>query len=183
MAYESFYWRNLIRRDLVYLSKKMKMKHHEVEANIDEHFSYVEIKIMTTAYALRKLADTHKLPDITLNKLVKAQIYRRKVSEPPRAYGDMEKEFDFNTRKAGTIKLRDLCNQIIHSYIFQAMGSRTKAFNSFFVVSDYSRNKYVYEVSLSTFIKATNWAINSYVTNATAKYNTKLGKWIYESKN
>ncbi len=179
MAYESHYWRQILKRDLTYLNKKITLTHKEVGDRIDEHFSYVEIKLMTTAYVIRKLADSGKLPDNTLNKAVSVICYNRNKSEPSRPFIDIEREYNFNSKSVTALPLRDICNQIIHSYILQVVGNNKRAFSEFWVTSDFNKEYYLYEISLKQYIKTLRQVANIQVTKLTTSFDEKKGKWIY----
>lgn len=177
MAYESHYWRKIIKKEAVYLKKKLKLSHKDIEDNIDEHFSYVEIKIMTLAYIARKLADSHKLPDNTLQRKVELIIHP--VTGKLKSFFDFEGEYDLVVEKNTELKIRDICNQIIHSYVLQAVGNRTKAFKYFWFVSDTNKNKGLYKIEIDRFIKIMLEIANSEVMKMTMHYDKKTGKRVY----
>lgn len=182
MAYESRYWRTILKRDLTYLLKKTDLSHEEVEKDLDRHFSLVEIKIMTTAYIIRKLADSRKIPDLTLNKLVKVKNFSPRSDENPRPYVDLFKEYDLGNFSYKKITIRELCNQVIHSYVLQAIGDQRFAFTTFFVVSDRDSQSGLFEVSIKSFVEWGREVAEQYISKSEAKFDKVEGKWIYRNE-
>lgn len=182
MAYESFYWRTILKRDLTYLLKKTGMSHDEVEADLDRHFSFVEIKIMSAAYVIRKLADSNKLPDNALKKNLKVKSYPTQADYQPRAYVDIFKEYNLDKAEYKKISLRELCNQIIHSYVLQAVGDSKKAFTAFWVVSDRDYKSGLLEVSIKSFVELGREVADKHVTKVEARFDEAKGKWTYKNE-
>lgn len=152
MAYESYYWRKIIKKEVLYLQKKLLLSHREIEKKIDEHFSYVEIKIMSLAYIARKLADTNKLPDKTLRQKVKLILYPA-TGDNERLYVDIEREFGLSTPVEAVLSVRNICNQIIHSYVLQVVGNTKYSFRYIWFVSHDHKHKGLYCIKISKFLK------------------------------
>lgn len=180
MAYESFYWRSILKRDLTYLLKKTEMSHDEVETDLNRHFSFVEIKIMTVAYIIRKLADSNKLPDNVLKKNLTLTSYPIRTNHKPRAFVDIFKEYDLDKPQSKKISLRELCNQIIHSYVLQADGDSDKAFTEFWVVSDRDSRSGLTEIPIKSFVEWGREVTNKHVTKMEARFDEEKDKWIYK---
>lgn len=176
MVYESYFWRRLIKRDITYLRKKLKLTHKQVKDNLDEHFSYVEIKLMTLAYVGRKLADTKKLPDATLNGVIKLKIYPA-TGDNKRLFFDFEKEFDLNKPSEARLTIRQICNQMIHSYFLQAVGSSRRAFKHVWFVSDYHRSKGLYSIEIEKFLRIMDSVRLRYVTSIKT-FRNKTGEIV-----
>jgi len=179
MSYESYYWRKIIKRDIRYLENKLKLKHKDIEDNLEEHSSNVEIKFMTLSYVARKLADSHKLPDKTLEKKIKTVVYSRS-KKARRVFGSIDKEYDFETFSVGEIKMRDLCNQVIHSYVLESSGTTRRAFRYLLFVSDRAKDNGLNQVDMKDFIKVMKQVAESYVTSFNSEYDSGKEEWTYE---
>lgn len=182
MAYESVYWRKTLKRDLTNLLKKTEMSLGEVETDLDRHFSFVEIKIMTVAYILRKLADSNKLPDNALKKNLNVISYPVQINRHPRAFVDIFEEYDLDKPQSKKISLRELCNQIIHSYVLQAVGDSDKAFTAFWVVSDRDSKSGLIEIPIKSFVAWGREVTDKHVTKMEARFDEAKSKWIYKRK-
>jgi len=178
MAYESHYWRQILKREVRYLDKKLKLTHRETEKNLDKHFSEVEIRIMTLAYIIRKLSDTEKLPDAVLVKSIKLVLYPRITDFSRRSFVDIEREYNLDKQSVSFLTLRELCNQIIHSYILQAVGSSRRTFKYLWFVSDYKRDSGLYQITIAQFLKLVHTVSDSHVSKMTATYDMEKGDWI-----
>lgn len=181
MAFESYFWRKSLNRDISYLEKKLRLSHKEIEKNIDKHFSTLEIKIMEISYAVRKLADTYKIPDGLLDEKIKMNFYPRSTNQK-RAFVDIEKEYNLKKTLGAELKIREVCNQIIHSYIFQSTGNSRRAFTHILFVSDRDQDEGLYSLDLKSFLKKVSKIVNTQVTKISAEYDKKKGVWKYSRK-
>lgn len=178
MAYESYYWRQIIKRDTKYLENKLKLSHKDIEMDVDKNFSEVEIRLMTLAYIIRKLADTHKLPDKTLRRKINVNMYARVKDFKRRSFADIEREYDLKIKTERSLSLREVANQIIHSYILQTIGSSRRAFKYLWFVSDRNRDGGLYEIKIKKLLKEFRFVADSHVTQIRSVYDSEKGDWI-----
>ena len=128
-------------------------------------------------YIVRKLIESKKLP----NRLVSTKITGRKFPNNGRPVHLMNTHkfyeyYDFDNGKTEKFDLRFLINQIIHSYIFspdfnlnEDNGEMTLSAIHF--CSDDQRNKWIYELKLSTVIGLFDKIGNSHVTNSSMTFD------------
>ena len=74
--------------------------------------------------------------------------------------------------------MRDLCNQLIHSYVFMPLtSSKTGPVKSILFTSDRQRNNFLYEVSLATLSDVLRTVGNDYPSNSEWKFDSKSGDY------
>ncbi len=172
MSFESIYWKKDLKRDISFILKKMDINLDQIENDekFEQIFSTIEIKLFIIAYSLRKLIDTKKVID----KLSDAQL---KVSAYPKNSKRLtlmnnhrfEEQYDFNKKQEKKLKIRYICNQIIHSYIFQLVGYKSKIFYVFFN-SDDQKNKYLFKIKIKDFLKIVEKFANNYPSSISMVY-------------
>ncbi len=182
MSFESHYWRAMIARELRLLEKKSRLTHSDIpDEKLEEEFSKLEIKVMTLAYAARKLADAGKLPDAALAKQMPL-IKHPRIGDSYRGYLSFADEYDLEVGEQARLSLREICNQIIHSYVLQALGNRQRAFKSIAFVSDRDRRNGLYELEIAAFIKLMWHVHGSWVTRMDSTYDSSTDTWRQERK-
>lgn len=178
MAYESFYWKTVMARELKYIERKMLLTHRDIEGDLDAEFSKMEIKIMTLAYVVRKLSDSGKLPDDTLSKRIKVTRYPR-TTHPAIIFTDFEREYDLTQPASMYLDTRRICNQIIHSYVLELIGNSRRVFRYLLFVSDQDKKKGLYELSMRDFVNMIEHVRTATVASIDARYDVVSDKWIY----
>jgi hypothetical protein len=173
MIYESHYWKI----ELVKLSKKLTNRIPYKRFWTDAQNGAFEKEIMIGFYIVRKLIESKKLP----NRLVSTKIPGRKFPNSGTTVHLMNTHrfydhYDFDNGKTEKLDLIFLINQIVHSYIFspdfdinEDNGEMTLSAIHF--CSDDQRNKWIYELSLSTVIDLFAKIGNSHVTNSSMTFD------------
>lgn len=175
MSFESVYWKSNLKKDVSFIVNKMDINFDEIDDNkFEQLFSKVEIKIFIIAYSLRKLMDTNKVSDNLSNAAIKVNKFP-KNSKKLTAMNNhrLEEQYDFKKRIENKLYIRDVCNQIIHSYTFQLTGFRKKIFYIFFN-SDHQKNKYLYQVKINDFLKVVLKFSNNYPKKISYTYCNTL---------
>ena len=176
MSFESFYWKKILKRDVSFIIKKMDINLNEIEDNdkLEQIFSTVEIKIFIIAYSLRKLIDTRKVSDKLSNIQIKTLAYPKKSKKITfKTNYRFDEHYDFDKKIETKLLIRDVCNQIIHSYIFQLIIYRNKIFYTFFN-SDYNKNKYLFKLKIKDFLKVVMKFSNNYPQHISMIYCKKM---------
>jgi hypothetical protein len=133
--------------------------------------------MMIGFYVIRKLIESQKLP----SALVSTKLSGRKF---PNNGADVHlmnthrfyEHYDFENGKTEKFDLRFLVNQIIHSYIFSPVfdvnenDGEMELFGIHFC-SDDQRNKWIFELKLSTVIALFDKVGNGNVTKASLMYD------------
>lgn len=179
MAFESKYWKNIIKRDIAYI-KKIIAKNVDTYKNddkLEEAFSKVEIKIFNIAYALRKLSDTRKVSDKLANSSYKIDSYPKTKKRITHMNNHrLDEHYDFSKKIELEMKIRDICNKIIHSYIFQLIISRKK-FTYIDFTSDHTKSKYLLSFKINRFLQVAEKFANSYPSKSTMIFDAKIGDY------
>ena len=114
----------------------------------------IERDFIVSAYAMRKLVDSHSLPE----ELRQRQIPVRRfdlISSPPDLLdpADIADAYDIENGRRSTLSVANLCHEIVHSFVFAFFyGETADLFDGVYVSSDRDSNKYVYLVLASDFI-------------------------------
>ncbi len=182
MAFESYYWRKNIRRDISEIRKIMLIDLNSLEGEkIDEIFSKVEIKIFMMAFSIRKLLETRKLPDSVLDVSIKATKFKRNA-ERAGWFFDFNKLFDFTKPTKEDLKLKFFLNQIIHSYVFQASSTQKGNLSYLYFTSDNKKNEWLYYIRLETLLKFIEKISEQNVTRTQTEYVEKTGEYITKTR-
>ncbi|GAA1029778.1 hypothetical protein GCM10009565_62350 [Amycolatopsis albidoflavus] len=114
----------------------------------------VERDIMVSAYALRKLKESRKLSDAMDVKRV--TVLRHELTGRVPDVWDRHQIWESYNLEGGTevvIGLSELCNQIVHSWVWVLSADElTGLFDGVFVSSDRERKKYLYFIPLGVLI-------------------------------
>lgn len=113
-----------------------------------------ERHVFTGAYAIRKLAESHKLSTGFLDAPIEVKAYSptRKGFSPVRLM-EVEDYFAMADPVQRTLPVRRLVNMLIHSLVFiEVLGVRRRC-DGFLVTSGHEQRKGLYEVRLSDFVR------------------------------
>lgn len=113
----------------------------------------VERDIMTSAYAVRKLDESRKVSDRLAARQWSVVEYKV-IGRPPDLWGRFE-PWEYYDLKAGASISRDmrqLCNQIIHSWVWMISATEGDDFDGIFVSSDRQRRKSLYFIHVDVLI-------------------------------
>jgi hypothetical protein len=152
MAFESYYWKKDLKRDISYIQKKIDIKVSGLEGDkFDEHFSKIEIKLFLMAFSVRKLLESQRLPDSAKNLKLKCIKYSRNSRIQSLSF-DYEKMYDFDRPVKTNLTLVSLLNQFIHAHVFQVISNRNGHIRYVFVTSDREKGKFLYFLEIKDFL-------------------------------
>jgi len=128
---------------------------------------------------VRKLIEAEKIS--TDNKSLKVSCYitpsngknvhRFNIASADRLY-------DFTKTRKSKLKLFDLCNQVIHSYIFDPTFDQELNLVGFWVSSDYKRHTALYNFILQDIIDVLELLGKDYPNYMTSSYNIKKRDYV-----
>ena len=106
---------------------------------------------MVGFFYVRKLIESRKLSREFADRQVKATSYPAKGTHIHfmNFHRDVNELFDLNSPKSIRIKIEDLANQVIHSYM-SYLSISENGFAGILVASDRTRNKELFEISKRT---------------------------------
>jgi len=169
MIWESYYWKS----DLIKTAKKLKNRLNQKKW-FDSSFANAEKEIMISAFMIRKLFDSNKIEKEIETRVVDAIYYKSNGKEMywtsnlfPGDYYDLENPIETK------ISLRNICNQIIHSYVFALIMTESNQLKSFWFVSDFNKAKQLVEVNINVYIKILDYIGNYWPINEYYHYNSE----------
>ncbi|MBP7799555.1 MAG: hypothetical protein KA072_13115 [Thermoanaerobaculaceae bacterium] len=145
---ESHYWRVELKNDLAWLRKHQKYRRWS-----EKQLVLFERKLILVAFQVRSLLDHLKVNDQARCACMPVLRFR-KVGERPFTRlgpGWPEDRFDMEYPEKSNLPVVAVCNQLIHHYWMQT-ASEQQRFYSMLVFSDYSRNKWAYELKITDLL-------------------------------
>ena len=168
MIWQSSYWKKDLLKIADILEKRTNQKKWFDASNAN-----AEKEIMISAFMIRKLFESRKIDSAIENKLIKITKYKangKKISVlrrlSPERYFDMEKAI------SSTISVKDIYNNIIHSYVFQLLFI-DKEFKYFCIASDRNRFRFMFEIKVIDYIN---------ILKEIGNYWPKSELWVYDDE-
>ncbi len=181
MVYESYPWKqDLLRR------KRLFLKYNTVEQferNEEATYTVLEKAVFYSAFIIRKLIDCHgKLSDDADQYVIRTKefIPLKEVNAINR-WPD-EDTHDWEHYQQRTVKGKDICNWLIHSYMFFFDFNEEGTIEGFFVTSDYDRNKSLFYVDIGDWLEYLTFVANDYVVAMDSHYDQSARDYIYTMK-
>lgn len=176
MAFESYYWKKDIKRDISYIQNKIKLSIRNLSDSVfDEYFSKIEIKLFLMAFSVRKLIESKKLPDSAKHMELKCIKYKRNL-EKQGIISDYEKLYDFDNPIKDKVKILFLLNQFIHSHFFQILPNKKANIEYIFLASDRQKVHCLYSVKIKDFLACMSKVAQMQVTSISARYDPDTGQ-------
>lgn len=180
MIHESYPWkRDLLQR------KRLIQKYNRLELlekEDDKAYTILEKSIFSSAFIIRKLVDCKgKVSDD-----VDQYTFRLKKIVPQKNidllhHWPNEKSHNWGHEEICTALGKDICNWLIHSFVFVLYYDSEKA-ESFGVSSDYDRNKNLYIVSIDDWTKYMEFVGTDYVVAVNMHYDKNKNNYIFTKK-
>lgn len=165
MIWESYEWKTYLKRLLRDLQRKVK--------DADEEVPFlVERNIFIIAFVIRKMIDSHKVTDKVANLSFSFPIFP-KISDRHHDrthHTEDPKYWDLCSKSIGKLKIRDLCNEIIHSDILTWVGGR-HSIEGFFIASDFRAPKRLVKVDFETYFEITSLILDDDITSIQISYD------------
>jgi hypothetical protein len=179
MIWQSYYWKKELLKIADKLDKRINQKKWFEASNAN-----AEKDIMISAFMIRRLYESNKIDKEMFNKTIKICQYKsngKKINLLKRLSPD--NYFDMNKPIFSNLTIKDICNNIIHSYIFILIFN-DKGFNSFWVASDYNKFKFMLEIEMKIYLPILMKVGNFYPKSEIYEYDEKLEdyKIVYNPK-
>lgn len=145
MIFESFPWKQDLRRRKNLIIKYNTAEHFE--KNDDTTYTVIEKAIFYSAFIIRKLIDCGgKLSDESENYSLKVcSVQPLKPVDRLHRWPE-EDSHDWENEKEVVVTGKNVCNWLIHSYMFFVVFNEDGIIDSFSVTSDFDRNKVLYRI-------------------------------------
>ena len=140
MIEESLYWR----RDLQRYARTIEAwRHKSLRRDVD--WARIEHSIMLGFFSIRRLLESYKLSDTTRDMDVQVTQYPFKQGSHLTLlnWSKLDRHYDFAKATDYRLSLRDLSNQVIHSYVFSLASNRRHRLAGMFVSSEFRRRRSV----------------------------------------
>jgi hypothetical protein len=175
VIWESRFWK----ADLLKFAEQLRRARTGTKPFSDAMYVTVEKAVLIGAFVIRRLADSHKLSDATVAMELRTRRF------PATGYGAtlinnhrVEKLFDFTRAAPSRQPLLFLCNQAIHSYVFEPYpDSRGKRVVGLLIASERQRNRAMFAVPLSEIERAFRKVGNDYPTYSYSEFDEKAGDY------
>lgn len=181
MSYESHPWKqDLLRR------KRLIHKYNRAEFLVeddDRAYTVIEKAIFYSAFIIRKLIDCKgKVSDE-----VDQYIFHLKGVRPIKEIDLMHRWPDEDTHnweheEAYTKSGAEICNWLIHSYIFFLSYDENGTIDGFYVSSDYDRNKMLYRIELKDWLAYMDFVGKDYVVAMCMHADEGKKDYVYTRK-
>ena len=117
----------------------------------------LEKHVFLSAFIVRKLFDNHKITDARRAQIVEVGFFRAKtgvLGGVSSAIGKsfLDEVYELESREVRSISVRELANQIIHSFFF-VLESNDVDETFLYFNSDWTKGKFVIEFSLSRYVQ------------------------------
>ena len=181
MIFESYPWKLDLRR-----RKNLLLKYNKAdlfETNEESTYTIIEKAIFYSAFIARKLIDCGgKLSD-------EAENYSMKVYsvQPIKRVDNMhrwpeEDSHDWDNEQETTVVGKNVCNWLIHSYMFYLVFNEDGVVDSFSVTSDFDRNKILYRIPLKAWIDYIEYIATDDIVSLSSHYDPKKEEYVYTRK-
>lgn len=181
MVYESYPWKRDLQR-----RKRLILKYNTVERfdqNDDSTYTVIEKSIFYSAFIIRKLLDCGgKLSDEADLFVIKAKSIKPLVHIDLMQRWPEENSHDWEHEKIVTVAGKDVCNWLIHSYLFFPEFEEGGAIINFCVSSDYDRNKALYKISMQDWLAYVDYIAADDIVGMSSHYDEKADDYIYTRK-
>ena len=181
MIYESYPWKqDLLRR------KRLIQQYNYPELLGDDNdraYTVIEKAIFYSAFIIRKLIDCKGKVSDEVDKYsftIKGLQPEKEVNFMNRwpENGKYDWEHEVTYTKPGT----DICNWLIHSYVFFFTYDTNERIDGFYVSSDYDRNKVLYWVALKEWIAYMEFVGKDYVVAVDMHFDNHKKDYIFTKK-
>ena len=182
MIYESYPWKqDLLRR------KRLIIKYNRTdllyEDNDDRAHTIIEKAVFYSAFIIRKLIDCKvKVSDDVDNYKFKLKAVRPLKNVNLLHRWPDENTHDWANQITYTKSGADICNWLIHSFIFYFGYDENETIDSFYVSSDFDKNKLLYRIDLKDWITYMDFVGNDSIVAADMHLNSDKKEYELKKK-
>ncbi len=113
----------------------------------------VERDFMVSAYAIGKLIDAFKVSDTLRQRQIPVEQFEWTGSPISYLGLHIEKSYDLEHDHRRTVVVKELCSQIVHSFVFAlSFDESTGLFDGVYVTSDYDKHKHLWLIRATDFM-------------------------------
>ncbi len=173
MIWESSDWKDSLLKTALKISKRVHQKRWT-----ERSFFVFEREIFFAFYSVRKLIEAKKLSDYVVEAKISLQSFKSMGINVTRLNKDkIEELYDLQNPLSESIKLKDLCNQFIHSYIFIPCFGEFDELSGIIFCSDHTRKQKVFELVVVDLVEALRLVGSDYPSSSHYVFDEKLGDY------
>ena len=173
MIWESGDWKDDLLKTALKLSRRIHQKRWS-----ERSFFLFEKEIFFAFYSIRKLIEAKKLSDYVVEAKIPLQSFKTRGLAVTRYNRDrLDELYNIQDTLSESIKLKDICNQFIHSYIFVPSFGELNELESIFFCSDYTRKDKIFKLAIVDLIAALKIVGSDYPSSARYDFDKKLGDY------
>ena len=130
-----------------------------------------------SAYIIRKLFEAKKLSNEVESTVIVSKRFNL-VDRPVDILNrhKVDELFDLDNPRAENLDLIQLCNQLIHSYVFEIGFTGDRQIGGVFFGSDYARKTHCYYISIDQFLKTLTRVSVDQIMSSHRERDTKTGE-------
>ncbi len=149
MIWESCYWKDDLLKSVKWLKEKVISRRRPSEKLLVEF----EKCMFITAYQVRKLIEAKKLSNSLVDSSLPITEYGNIKKVTLMNWHRLDELYDFDAPKTDNISIKNVCNLLIHSYVFVAeQQCLTAPIKGVFFNSDRTRNQFLYHLHINDWI-------------------------------
>jgi len=182
MIYESYPWKQdlLRRKRLIIKYNCAKLLSDETD---DRAYTIIEKAVFYSAFIIRKLIDCKGKVSDEVDKY----LFRIKGVRPKKEFDLIhrwpdEDTHEWNHEESYTKYGAEICNWLVHSYMFFFSYNENGLIDSFYVSSDYDRNKVLYRIELKDWMEYMDFVGRDYVIATSMKADESKKDYVYTKK-
>ena len=143
----------------------------------------IEKAIFYSAFIIRKLIDCGgKLSDEAENYSLKAfSVQPLKPVDQLHRWPE-EDSHDWENEKEIVVAGKNVCNWLIHSYMFFVVFNEDGIIDSFSVTSDFDRNKVLYRIPLDAWMEYMDYIASDDIVGMSSHYDPKANDYVFSRK-
>ena len=186
MIHESYPWKEDLldrKKQIIRFNCPEELKKDD-DSGDETAYTYIEKGVFYSAFIIRKLIDCKsKLSDEADKYAIKVKVYKAKRQFDMYNRYIEEDSHEWQNPTLKTVQGKDVCNWLIHSFFFfMQYDDRVNQYVSFFVASDFDRNKCLYGITLSDWLDYIEFIATDEIVHLEMKYDEKTGERTYTRK-
>ena len=180
MIWESSFWKNELEKIAAAITRRCHHQRRWPEVALAK----LEREVMIGSFIVRKLMDSNKITTVLSNSDVEISHYPFNGEHAPDHFNwhNIERFYDVESRSDSKLPLREVCNQLIHSFVFlPVLDETSRHLAGILCSSDRRRYAYLYEIEAKKLVDVFHSVAISYPTKMAASRGAN-GQWKMESE-
>ena len=172
MIWDSQPWRDHLLTSVRDLAKRAKTRRVT-----EKRSAFVERTVFFGAYAMRKLDDANKLSTSWRGRAVKCKRYSPTGKRAGWLDRDhIDRHYNLEKPQPDNMGARAFCDLVVHSFIFMEFLNDDRTIGGFFITSDNSKTKGLWQFELDTVIGLIERTAEDWPTVSSAIHNPETGE-------